>query len=487
MEYSIYITLDKTLKKDYCILSSNEYDEETLKLEIYTNGKEKLDFRKLNYLSLSERYYNDFIAYFSYGRNIMDNSKLIHITNASDNEKNTKKDNRELMRLISTNNLQNKKLYIDVGSIKLTEEDMDSISPLQKCKSSLVTFDENNIYHGIEELKIIYEITNDIIKRINKYDFSPIEKMMYAYDIIRTNYMVNPDYEKKIEKVLKFYNEPSYCYSLIYKEVLDKLKVKNIMSLGNFYMAEKRAFNVAYVKDDIYEIEGVYYFDIADNSKQKLSNSLFDLLNEDSIINEYSSFCKTKDYMVYSGCLDTDYAFGDFDNDFLQMYDYVLEKRGINGIFELRGIINNIGYFIDGRTVIDYFNGIHSDDELEEIRSNVERYVDLISREVRAEDFLEILFNVRKVQYMENKELFPLSIDVLKECISKSKFEFENGQLSFDDTGEYEQEDINEIIQETFEECFEDAINKSSYEERIKKLKLSLNKDINKPKKDDGK
>ena len=38
--------------------------------------------------------------------------------------------------------------------------------------------------------------------------------------------------------------------SQIYKEVLDKFKIKNIFSLGDFYMADKRAFNVAYVKDE---------------------------------------------------------------------------------------------------------------------------------------------------------------------------------------------------------------------------------------------
>ena len=210
MEYSVFITLDKNITRDYCVLSSNAYEDEMVNLNIYTNGKEKIDFKKLNYLSFSERYYNDFIAYFSYGRNIIDNAKMISISNTSKDEKNSKKDNRELMKLIKTNNLTNKKLYIDVGSIELKSEDMDAIQPLEKCKNSLVTYGETNYYHNIQELKIVNELVNDIMKRINKYDFSPIEKMLYAYDLIRTNYMLNPEYEKKMEKVLKLYQEPSY-------------------------------------------------------------------------------------------------------------------------------------------------------------------------------------------------------------------------------------------------------------------------------------
>ena len=489
MEYSVYITLDKTLTKDYCFLTSNEYDEESIKLNVYTNGKEKIDFRKLSYLSFSERYYNDFIAYFSFGRNIVDNAKIIYVTNTSKEQKNTKKENRELMRLIKNNDLQNKKLYIDVGAIKLTDEDMDLISPFKKCKLGLVTFDDTGIYHGIDELETIYEIANDVVKRTSKHDFSEIEKMLYAYDLIRTNYIVDPEYEKKMEKILKLYHEPSYCYSLIYKEVLNRLKIKNIYSFGNFFMADRRAYNVAYVKDEDYDIEGVYFFDIGDNSKQRIKNSLMSLPNEDvskELINNYESFCKTKDFMTYEGCLDTDFTFGDFDQDFLQLYDYVLEKDGINGIFNLRTLINNVGYFIDGRTVIDGFKGIHSDEELEEIRNNVERYVDLFSRDINAEDFMEILFNVRKVEYMENKELFPLSMETFKECIAKSKFEFINGILDVDETEEYEKEDLNEMIQETFENCFEEAVDSINLEDRIRKLKLSLNKDNNKPKKDDN-
>lgn len=489
MEYSIFVTLDKNITRDYCVLSSNAYDDEMVNLNIYTNGKEKIDFKKLNYLSLSERYYNDFIAYFSYGRNIIDNAKIISISNTSKDEKNSKKDNRELMKLIKTNNLTNKKLYIDVGSIELKSEDMDAIQPLEKCKNSLVTYGETNYYHNIQELEIVNELVNDIMKRINKYDFSPIEKMLYAYDLIRTNYMSNPEYEKKMEKVLKMYQEPSYLYSFIYKEVLTKLKIKNIYSYGDFYQASRRALNVAYVKDDTYDIEGVYYFDIGDNSKQRVNNSLMGLPDDSirkELINNYESFCKTKNFMIFHGTLDVDYSFGDFDEEFMQIYDYTYEKDGANGVFRLRGLLNNVASFVDGKPLIDSFRGIHSEDELDQIRNDTQRYVDLFSRDIEGEDFLEIFFNVRKVEYMENKEIFPFSVETFKECLSKSNFGFSKMNLEFDEEREYEEEDIKEELDESFETCFEESIDKFNLEDKIRKLKLSLNKDINKPKKDDN-
>ena len=152
---------------------------------------------------------------------------------------------------------------------------------------------------------------------------------------------------------------------------------------------------------------------------------------------------------------------------------------------DLRGLINNVGYFVDGRTVIDSFRGIKDEDDLEKIRNDTERYANLFNNDIEGEDFLELLFNVRKVEYAENKELFPLNIEILKECLFNSKFGFSSMNLDFDDDQAYEEEDINEIIQESFDTCFEESIDKSHIEERIRKLKLSLNKDINKPKKDD--
>ncbi len=487
MEYAIYITLDEELKEDYCLISSDESDE-MIYLNVYTNGKNKIDFRKLNYFSFNSSYCSNFMSYFSYGRNVFDNAKILYLTNSTEKEKNTKDDNKKLMSVVDTNGLVNKKIYLDIGEISLTDDDLDSLKPFKRCKAGLVTFGETNIYHNIEELETIKDITNEIVKRTIKHDFSQLEKMLYAYDIIRTNFAVNKEYEKKMEKILSLYTEPSFCYSLIYKEVLDRFKIKNIYSFGNFLMDEMRAINIAYVNDPDYEIEGVYYFDIGNNSKQRILNSIVDIPKEDpndDLINNYESFCKTKTMMEIKGCLDIDHTFGDFDEDFMNVYDFFLEKEGINGVYKLRGILNNVGYFIDGRTVIDSFKGIEDEAELDEIKNDTERYVELFSNDIEGEDFLEMLFNVRKIEYIENKELYPLSVKALKKCLFKSGFTFSKMNLDFQDDQEYELEDISELIEESFESSFEESINNQHIEDRIRTLKLSLNNE-NKPNKEEN-
>ena len=492
MEYAIYVTLDKDLKKDFCILSCNEYNENVINLLIYTNGKSKIDFQKLNYLTFEEMHYKSFISFFSYGRKVISNSKHIHITNASKDKRNTKKDNEEILKFLNLNKeMLNKKLYIDAGNIKLTKDDLESLSPLSNCENVEVTLNGNNVYHYIDELQILYELVNEILKRINKYDFSPIEKMLYAYDIIRTNFMGNPIFEEKMEKILRRYNEPSYCYTLLYREVLNRLGIKNQYAVGEFPFYTKRAFNIVYVKDEDYDLEGVYYCDIANDSKQRIENALIDVDSEEPIqsklINNYESFCKTKGSMFERGSLDEDLTFEDFGEGFMSVYNYELEKRGINGVFKLRKLINLVSNFIDDQNLIDPVKGIQDEEELDEIKSETERYTNLFSKDIEGEDFLEILFNVRSVEYMENKELFPLSIEALKECIYNSQFPLSNMMNEFSMDRTYEKEDIDEILQETFDNSFEEVSSNKNLEDRIRKIKLTLKKDINKPNNGDNK
>ena len=66
MECIVTLLLKKDIKKDYGVLVLNPYEEGIINLGVYTNGKNPVDFRKLNYVSLSgPGVCEDFIDYFS--------------------------------------------------------------------------------------------------------------------------------------------------------------------------------------------------------------------------------------------------------------------------------------------------------------------------------------------------------------------------------------------------------------------------------------
>lgn len=489
MEYILYIILNKDIKKDFCLLTPNGYEQDSVNVVVHTNGKKPIDYGKLDCVTMNNvEILDDFVDYFSYGRNIIKNVKRIHIEHKDMEEKNTVEQNKELLDVIKTNDLEEQILYLDVGNISLNTDDVELISSLKECKNSLIDIDNTGIYYSANMLILLSEIIDEIIKRIQKYNFTPLEKMLYTYDLLKTNFMIDPVYEEKMKKLLSGYIEPSYCYAFLFKEVLDRLEIKNIFSSGEFFKAGCRAINIVRIKDDEYGVDGIYYFDISNDSKQKYLNSLRDSTEaNDELINSYSGFCKTKEFIVDEGNLDIDFAFGDFDKDFMVMYNYFLEKNGINGVYQLQGVLNNVGFFIDGKTIIDSYHGIKNEDELEDIRKKAESYTELFGNDIDGEDFLELLFNVRKIEYMENRNLFQLNTQTFRECALKSKFVFAGMNIYFSDDIEYEEEDIEDMIEESFDEHFEETINNINLEERIKKLKLSLNNKNNNEDNNDNK
>ena len=478
MECRISIILDKDLKEDYGMLLPNPSEINTVNVGIYTNGLKPIDYKKINYTTvIDEDLCKDFIYYFSYGRNIEKCAKSIYIENSKTDEKNTIEQNNELLNLIRLNNLTDKKMYINVGSISLNKDDIDSIKMFEECPFGLIAFDDSGIFHSVDILIVLNDIINEAVDKTKKHSFSPLEKALYSYDLIKTDFMYNPEMEKKVDRLIALYPEPSYCYSLIYKEVLARLGIKNYFTSGSFYQSEVRAMNVALIEDDEYDLNGVFYFDLASNSKQRIQNSLMGYKEEDineELVNNYSGFCKSKDHMIFKGKLDADFLFGVFGKEFMDLYDETYNRFGINGVFQLKDVLNNVGYFIDGRTVIDAYHGIKDDAELEEIRGKAERYTSLFDNEITGEDFLELLFNVRKVEYMENKKMFKLSTEILKNCVFKSKFTFVGMNIDLDPNEEYELEDIDEAKTESFEICFDEVASKSDIDGRIKELKLSL-------------
>ncbi|MBR2998007.1 MAG: hypothetical protein IKF37_02885 [Bacilli bacterium] len=489
MNYMLYIAVDKSIKQNYCFFTKSSTHDSVVNINVYTNGKEKIDFRTINYIGYDTEYYKEFINHFSDGKNVFKNVKEIYISATEEGPRNTKKDNTIIATALKNNKgLLSKQVRIDIGDISLTDEEMESLRPLKKYKNILVTLDESVVLHNIDELIDIHDVTKEVVRRTKIHDFSPAEQMLYAYDMIRTNFMVDEEYHKKMEKMLEAYAEPSFCYTYLFQRVLDKLNIKNAFAQGIYTFDDTRAYNVIYLKDEDYDIEGIYYIDVSNNSKQKFDNSILDYGKtfRESVINNYLYFCKPKWFMEDRCTLDKDYMFGDFDDTFMGIYEYAEETKGINGIFELRRLINNVSYFVDDKALINGAKGIQSEEELEEIKNETERYAALFGNMIEGEDFLEILFNVRKEEYKENKELFPLSLDTIKECMINSHFPLSKMNPEFSDEMAWEQEDIDEVLSETFDINFEETINNANLEERIKKLKLSLNKDPNKPKNDNN-
>ena len=492
IKYKVNIVLRKNIEYDFCRLSQDLTDDVII-LDVYTSGKNPINFKKTRFFSIAdEDICGDFIPYFTTGRNVLSSAGRITIIHDEKNGRNTKQQNKEITKLIRVNNLNKTLLYVDIGDIGLSREDIDSLEPFNSNYNVLIPFNNYQVTQTPDLVRSLFDITNEIIKRTNLHsDFSLMEKVLYAYDMIKTDFMVDSEYAKKMENILSNYVEPSYFYSMVFSHVLIGFGINVINTTGEFYRTGTNAMNIARINDPEYDIDGIFYFDLSRDSRQSFLNNLVDYPPEkinEAVVDSYYGFCKNKEFMISRSGLDKDYGVGPYCKDFMMLYDATVQKRGLNGIYSLAAILNSAGYLVDGTTVVDIYHGLSKEkDDIDEIREKAERYAKLFGAEIDGADFLEMLFNVRKEEYCEDKRLFHLSTDVLRDCVFRSKFYFPGMNIGFlEETEEpQEQENITAAIIDEFDTHFENAADNKRLDERIKELKMALtNKEKDKPNND---
>lgn len=270
---------------------------------------------------------------------------------------------------------------------------------------------------------------------IKQLGLSPMETIMYVYDIVRNRVYTfeNEDesYHKSRDLKDVLFGDKIVCagYANVFYALLDYIGIKSsVVFLKDKNSPESgHARNVAYVKDDKYDIDGVYYFDPTWNSKKENETNEY--------LYRYSYFAKTRKYM------DDDKNY-DFEDSFCPLYSIDLDKKIkkiINeGNYEkLRPYTKSINYMsklVTGSSLINPVNlipglPIYGDFNTKEILSGFEEILNKFNKEIPAETMLKIFNNVRKVEYYQKPEYYPYSlVDMYKTCV-RSNWNFADKHL----------------------------------------------------------
>lgn len=278
------------------------------------------------------------------------------------------------------------------------------------------------------------------IKNISDYimskNLSPVELIMYTYDIVRNRVykqeengekstksrdlsgvlsgrdIVCVGYANILEAILKYCNITSFCAGLTDK--------------NNEISGHER--NIIYVKDDKYNIDGVYYFDTTWDSKT--------MGDENEYLNGYLCFAKTrlemetyeKRQFIYDEC---PYYFLDLPNKIKELLDHnELEK-----CYEL--YYKSIKYMtrIIGKKIIDseYFFPIlpkYNQFDHDKFVNDVLEVIDYFNRPLSAETYLLILNNVRKIEYYDDPDTYLYDFNTMFKICIQSDWKFKNDHLS---------------------------------------------------------
>ena len=226
-------------------------------------------------------------------------------------------------------------------------------------------YDNYKCINLISCLNIMNEVKN-ITTRIKNYNLSPIENIMYVYDLVRKNETKSKKINDEFESLLKQLG----------------INVNSDILYNNYKASHKRI--IINVLDEKYGIDGLYYFD------PERDSLIYDFVK----LYNYNSFAKTLKEINLNN----------------KMYDY--KKLPTTKEEFLKIIRNNKGknIFLN----IDYINWIYrlctlTDTEkidINVIDKDTDEKLDLlfskINKPLDSFVLVKILHNVRKIEYLED-------------------------------------------------------------------------------------
>lgn len=270
----------------------------------------------------------------------------------------------------------------------------------------------NTNYNSLQDFKKSLDIINGYVNFIKALKLSPVEEIMCAYDIVK-NKMYCEENENEANELSRdlcsvLLGDKIVClgFSRIFNEILLHLGHKSMICM---YDDEKNpngghARNFTYIKDDKYDIDGAYYFDITWDSKKED--------DEDFYINRYRFFLKTLNEIE---TLTPNYLINSSFNAEI-FSDKVLKNINVIGRKEIK-TLNTLSIFLEKKELIDsqkmslYFinsmRGKSTKDILDEsdkyeIKQFISKYKDKFNKRIDLKTFLKILYNVRIKEYYYN-------------------------------------------------------------------------------------
>lgn len=291
---------------------------------------------------------------------------------------------------------------------------------------SLITFDE---------YKKTTDSINKKIAEIERFDFSPLEKIMYVYDMVRDKvYLeVDEDEDKLNSRNLSsaLLGDKIVCvgYSVIFQTLLNKLGIDcHKIRLDSLEHDGGHARVAIHVKDEKYDVDGIYFFDPTWDSKRNKDDNKF--------LSSYKYFALTKTKMDEEdkGKL-IDKSFPYFSSDIAWEFDDLVDEVGFKELPNyLVNSINSMSYLVTGNNLISklWFHPLTMDmfnpnkDEISEKIYELTNYFDVL---ISADVLLEVLYNVRKQQYYSNPEKYPFNLDDFYKTVLISDWEFDTSEI----------------------------------------------------------
>lgn len=196
---------------------------------------------------------------------------------------------------------------------------------------------------------------NKMVSELKNFELSPLEKVLYVYDIIKDFYIINHKYmkEKKvsrlIHRIFKVNELNCQAYAALYSEILRELKIEatdfNLYSPlveELFLTSDNHARTMIHLVDNKYKIDGLFSTDVVWDAIKKIKKNYhyeFFLTRISNLKRQYSLDKFHNDIEI----LFNNISITDLSEKEKQVYERLLNKNNISNedIENLKKIMKN--------------------------------------------------------------------------------------------------------------------------------------------------
>ena len=280
------------------------------------------------------------------------------------------------------NNIRDRYIYIS-NRFGANRKDFDFVKERYGDIDNIRFYIEGNTLSiDIDEYRQTIEYIQGIIELVSSHRLSPLEKMLYAYDIVRDRvYKLesgdeSPYKSRDLTQVIVGDRIVCSGFSKILGAVLTELGIRNMVQLlRNNVEGNGHARNVCYIRDDKYGVEGIYYMDATFGSKKSEG--------DDAYLKNYEYFARSQmDMELITRGIYRDISLGGFSRKMLEDIRESLNGDSLRGLsLDMVRAINGVAHFIDGKYLIAKV--MHdcmkvNEEYMEYIRERAERYGELM-------------------------------------------------------------------------------------------------------------
>lgn len=325
--------------------------------------------------------------------------------------------------LEDVNRYAKKESVIDITKMDIKKESELFIN--NSYRKDLLFEDSYNVFKQVNavELKETFKKLNDIKSDIDKYDLSPLEKIIFIADIVKDKkYYENEDDKSQSHDLCKVINN-DYCTCEGYANLFLVLcELEGIRCEKNSYIKPGtnigHTTNLVYINDDYYNIHQFFDVDITSISK--------DHDNDIRYINEYNFIksinCadlirkgrKYKKIGIYSNLVNSinvskEYIYDHIDsNDSLPPYIISMLRQLSEKMYKVSEHIGDST--MGGLTLCIKY----SDTNLKENIINLFHHYNILSNmEISKEKLIMAIYSVRRIEHLKDPLKYKFSIGVL--------------------------------------------------------------------------